>query len=171
MFFGFTHCPDVCPTTLATLAQVAQGRGHRRTCGCCWSASTRSAIRRELLEQYVHAFDPEFIGATGTQAAIDARGEGVRRGGRRRVELPGGDYTMDHSAAVFLLNDRARDASPSSRRPSKLAALRRGPAQPPRRMLQIADERKTLRRLQYLLPQHPLTSVVYSLDAQPHRRR
>jgi protein SCO1/2 len=51
----------------------------------------------------VHAFDPQFIGLTGEPAAVTAL---ARRFGVavNRVELPGGDYTMDHSAVIFLLD-------------------------------------------------------------------
>jgi protein SCO1/2 len=56
---------------------------------------------------YVHAFDPEFIGLTGDPKAIEkiSAGFGVAA---LRVDLPGGEYTMDHSAAVFLLDTSAR---------------------------------------------------------------
>ena len=58
-----------------------------------------------VLAPYVHAFDPDFIGATGDAAEIArlAQKFGVAVA---RVDLPGGDYTMDHSAAVFLLDRR-----------------------------------------------------------------
>jgi protein SCO1/2 len=58
-----------------------------------------------VLASYVHAFDPDFIGATGDAAEIArlAQKFGVAVA---RVDLPGGDYTMDHSAAVFLLDRR-----------------------------------------------------------------
>ena len=58
-----------------------------------------------VLAAYVHAFDPDFIGATGDAAEIArlAQRFGVAVA---RVELPGGDYAMDHSAAVFLLDRR-----------------------------------------------------------------
>ena len=60
-----------------------------------------------LIGQYVHAFDPQFIGLTGDPAAL---AELARRFGVavNRVELPGGDYTMDHSAVIFLLDADAR---------------------------------------------------------------
>lgn len=106
VFFGFTHCPDVCPTTLATLAQVKK-------------AAVLEGLRVLLisvdpgrdtpaaLQKYVHAFDPNFLGATGPQTIIDRLASEFSVA-VQRVELPGGDYTMDHSAAVFLLDDRAR---------------------------------------------------------------
>ena len=61
----------------------------------------------QALAQYVHAFDPQFEGLTGEPAAIGALAKhfGVAV---NRVELPGGDYSMDHSAVVFLLNADAQ---------------------------------------------------------------
>ena len=106
VFFGFTHCPDVCPTTLATLAQARKAadiEGLRVLLVSVDPARDTPAA----LEKYVHAFNPDFMGATGTQAAIDtlSRDFGIAV---QKVEMPGGDYTMDHSAAVFLLDDQAR---------------------------------------------------------------
>jgi protein SCO1/2 len=58
---------------------------------------------------YVHAFDPDFIGLTGDEKAIEkmARNFGVAM---NKIDLPGGDYTMDHTAALFLLNTRGEVA-------------------------------------------------------------
>ena len=107
LYFGFTHCPDVCPTTLAKLAQV------KKTAGLSGLRVLLVTVDPErdtpsVLSQYVHAFDPQFIGLTGDAGAIRklAADFGVAMA---RVELPGGDYTMDHSAAVFLLDDHGRE--------------------------------------------------------------
>ena len=107
VFFGFTHCPDVCPTTLLKLAQV------KKTAGIAGMQVVLVSVDPQrdtppVLTQYVHAFDPQFIGLTGDPAAIEkmAAEFGVAVA---RVELPGGDYTMDHSAVVFLLDDQARE--------------------------------------------------------------
>lgn len=109
VFFGFTHCPDVCPTTLATLAQATKAAGLE---GLTVLLISVDPIRDTpaVLEKYVHAFDPRFIGATGTPAAIEQVAKEFAIA-TRRVALPGGDYTIDHSAAVFLLDDRARRAA------------------------------------------------------------
>ena len=105
VFFGFTHCPDVCPTTLVKLAQV-----HRRAAIAGLRVLFISVDPQRdtppLLGQYVRAFDPQFRGLTGDPRTIArvAANFGVAV---NRVELPGGDYTMDHSAVVFLLDDSA----------------------------------------------------------------
>ncbi len=106
VFFGFTHCPDVCPTTLAKLAQVKKQSPGLRVVFVTIDPERDTA---PLVGQYVHAFDPDFIGLTGDPRTItQLAGEfGVAV---NKVELPGGDYTMDHSAVVFLLNDRGQIA-------------------------------------------------------------
>jgi len=109
VFFGFTHCPDVCPTTLAKLAQVRKAAALPDLKVLMVSVDpTRDTP--DALNQYVQAFDPEFLGVTGTQAAIDKMtsdfGVAVAR-----TNLPGGDYTVDHSAALFLLNANGKLAA------------------------------------------------------------
>jgi protein SCO1 len=106
VFFGFTHCPDVCPTTLAKLAQIAKAAAVPNLRVLLVSVDP-ARDKPEQLQQYVHAFDSKFKGVTGENAQIErmAREFGVAIA---RVDLAGGDYTMDHSAAVFLLDDQGR---------------------------------------------------------------
>lgn len=106
VFFGFTHCPDVCPTTLAKLVQV------RKTAAIPGLQVLFVTVDPQrdtptVIGRYVHAFDPNFIGITGDPKAIEKMTSafGVAA---LRVDLPGGDYTMDHSAAVFLVDAHAR---------------------------------------------------------------
>src|ERR1700726_773675 len=106
VFFGFTHCPDVCPSTLVKLAQIKKAaalRGLR----VLFVSVDPGRDTPAVLAAYVHAFDPDFIGATADTAQIArlARMFGVAVA---RIDLPGGDYVMDHSAAVFLLNERGQ---------------------------------------------------------------
>ena len=108
VFFGFTHCPDVCPTTLVKLAQVKKTAG---IAGLKVVFVTVDPARDtpSVVGLYAHAFDPDFIGLTGNEKAIDkmAADFGVAV---NKVDLPGGDYTMDHSAVVFLLNTQGQVA-------------------------------------------------------------
>ena len=106
VFFGFTHCPDVCPTTLLKLAQVRRQLAPAPPRVLFISVDPQRDDAHALGE-YVHAFDPQFLGATGTPGVIAALASGFGVA-VNRVELPGGDYTMDHSAVVFLLDDAAR---------------------------------------------------------------
>src|SRR6516225_5537537 len=105
VFFGFTHCPDVCPTTLVKLAQVRR-RAAIPGLRVLFISVDPERDTPPALALYVHAFDPQFEGLTGDQRTINqlAANFGVAV---NRVELPGGDYTMDHSAVVFVLDDAA----------------------------------------------------------------
>jgi protein SCO1/2 len=126
VFFGFTHCPDVCPTTLMKLAQVRQ-RAALEGLRVLFVSIDPQRDSAPVLGTYVHAFDPAFLGLTGEPASILALAAdfGVAV---NRVPLPGGDYTMDHSAVVFLLDARARIAAiftPPFDVPALAADLRR----------------------------------------------
>lgn len=126
MFFGFTRCPDVCPTTLTKLAQVRK-RAALASLRVLFVSIDPQHDSAPLLGAYVHAYDPAFLGLTGDAASILALTAdfGVAAS---RVPLPGGDYTMDHSAVLFLLDARARIAAiftPPFEVPALAADLRR----------------------------------------------
>jgi protein SCO1/2 len=102
VFFGFTHCPDVCPTTLARLAQIVKVANVPGLKVLLVSVDPERDTP-EQLERYVHAFNPEFGAVTGKPGEIQrlAREFGVAI---VKVDMGGGDYTVDHSAVVFLTN-------------------------------------------------------------------
>jgi protein SCO1/2 len=102
IFFGFTHCPDVCPTTLARLAEVVKAAKVPDLKVLLVSVDPERDTP-EQLARYVHAFSPDFGALTGKPEQIErlAKGFGVAIA---RVDLGGGEYTMDHSAVVSLLN-------------------------------------------------------------------
>ncbi len=104
VFFGFTHCPDVCPTTLLKLAQVRK-RAALAGLRVLFISVDPQRDTPAVLGMYVHAFDPSFQGLSGEPQVLAALAAnfGVAF---NRVDLPGGDYTMDHSAVVFLLDAR-----------------------------------------------------------------
>jgi protein SCO1/2 len=105
VFFGFTQCPDICPTTLATLAQT-----RRQLADLPEAARPRVLLVSvdperdppERLAAYVRFFDPAFLGATGSSEATAAAAAafGVPYA---RVEMPEGGYTMDHGSGLFLV--------------------------------------------------------------------
>lgn len=109
VYFGFTRCPDVCPATLLKLAQIVRVAGIPRP-RVVFITVDPQRDTPTVLALYVHAFDPSFQGLTGDPRAV----AGVAREfavAVSRVELPGGDYTMDHTAAVFLLDARAHEVA------------------------------------------------------------
>jgi protein SCO1 len=106
VFFGFTHCPDVCPTTLSLLASVQRQAAIPKLKVALISVDPERDTP-EQLGKYVDSFGGEFIGLTGTPPEIvnAMKSFGVASS---RVELAGGNYTMDHSATVFALDSDAR---------------------------------------------------------------
>lgn len=125
LFFGFTHCPDVCPTTLALLAQLRRQAGLPQLRIIMISVDPQRDTP-EVLRQYLAAFDASMVGVTGDVAAIDAlaRDIGVAV---TRVALPGGGYTVDHSATIFLTDRQGRVAAvftPPFKQEALLADLR-----------------------------------------------
>ena len=111
VFFGFTHCPDVCPTTLALLANVQKQavQQHPAMAGIKVALISVDPERDtpEQLGSYIASFRGDLIGLTGSASEIvkATRAFGVAAA---RVDLGGGNYTMDHSAAVFVLDSQAR---------------------------------------------------------------
>jgi protein SCO1 len=106
VFFGFTHCPDVCPTTLALLASV-QKQSSVPDLKVALISVDPERDTPEQLGSYIASFRGDFIGLTGDASEIvkATRSFGVAAA---RVDLGGGNYTMDHSAAVFVLDSQAR---------------------------------------------------------------
>jgi protein SCO1/2 len=106
LFFGFTHCPDVCPTTLALMMQLARepALGGVRA---VFVTVDPERDDRTALGQYVAAFGERLTGLRGDarQLAPLLEGLGVAHA---QVPLPGGGYTVDHSAALYYLNARGQ---------------------------------------------------------------
>ncbi|PXX79416.1 SCO family protein [Rivihabitans pingtungensis] len=104
VYFGYTHCPDVCPTTLAELAQSMRELGPQADqVQVLFITIDPARDTQALLKSYAPAFDPRFIGLTGSPAQI-ASVAGQFRALYRRQDGANGDYTMDHSAGAYLLD-------------------------------------------------------------------
>jgi protein SCO1/2 len=106
LFFGFTNCPDVCPATLTVLAQVEkklQDLPESQQPQIALVSVDPQRDTPEQLKKYVAFFSPGFLGLTGTSAGIEAftRATSVPVAIQK---LPGGGYTVDHSAAIFLID-------------------------------------------------------------------
>jgi protein SCO1/2 len=109
VYFGYTHCPDVCPVTLLQLAQVVK-TGVVPGLRVVFITVDPARDTPVQLAQYVRAFDPDFIGLTGTPAMVQTM---AHRFGVAflRVDLPGGDYSLDHSSTIFLMDTRGRNVA------------------------------------------------------------
>lgn len=104
IFFGFTYCPDVCPTTLFELSTYLDELGPLAdNFHTLMVTVDPERDTPEFLDVYVGSFHDDIIGLTGTPENIDAVVANYRVYARR-VELDDGDYTMDHTASIFLMN-------------------------------------------------------------------
>ena len=128
VFFGFTHCPDVCPTTLFDISQVmtALGPDADRTRAVFITVDPERDTQ-SVLKDYLTSFDPHVTGLTGDLPAITTVAKEYRVY-FKKVPLDGGGYTMDHTAVTYLMDKEGRFVSPFSlkRTPEAAAAdLRR----------------------------------------------
>jgi protein SCO1/2 len=113
MFFGFTHCPGICPMTLTTLADVRKRLHDLPSDELPQIVLVSVDPERDTparMAQYVVKFDAPVLGVTGTAAAIGefAAGVGITH---RKVPTGGSEYMMDHSAVVLLLDTQGREAA------------------------------------------------------------
>jgi protein SCO1/2 len=123
VFFGFTHCPDVCPTTLFEVSELLRELGS--------DADKTQALfitvdperdTPQVLKDYLSSFDPHLRALTGDVADITTVEKGYRVYAKK---VPGrnGEYSMDHTALVYLMDKQGRFVAPFNlKRPPKDAA-------------------------------------------------
>src|SRR3546814_33572 len=108
---GFTNCPDVCPTTLAVLARVDKRLGDAaRKLRVDFFSMDPDRDTPDKLKAYVRAFDPTFIAMTAPEPELQKL---ARMLGVAYAKVPGktaSDYTLDHSAALIVIDPQARIA-------------------------------------------------------------
>ena len=121
LYFGYTHCPDVCPLTLTHLHVLMQRLGSLADRTRVLFVSVDPARDTPaLLHAYVNAFDPHITGLTGTPAQIEALAKRYRVAYNRGPALPGGGYEVAHSAGIYVFDSHGRarllatDADPIS---------------------------------------------------------
>lgn len=104
VFFGFAQCPDVCPTSLSELSEAMKllGPDADRVQVLLVTVDPERDTP-DLLRQYLSAFDPRFLGLTGTPEQVRQAASSFKAF-YSKVPRPGGDYTMDHSASFYLLD-------------------------------------------------------------------
>jgi protein SCO1 len=107
VFFGFTHCPDVCPTTLAELAGVVKSLGaDGERVQVLFITVDPERDTPEDLAKYVHAFDPRFIALRGDLAATQRVAKDFKIYFEKRKQ--GASYTIDHSAQSYVIDPQGR---------------------------------------------------------------
>ncbi len=108
VFFGFTHCPDVCPTTLAEMAQVMRELGpDAEKVQVLFITVDPERDTPEVLRQYVPSFHASFLGLHGDADAIARTAKGFKVFYQKQA-LPGGGYSVDHSAGTYIYDREGR---------------------------------------------------------------
>jgi protein SCO1/2 len=123
--FGFTHCPDVCPTMLADLAAAVKELGEEGSrVQVLFVTVDPQRDKPDLLREYVPAFHPAFLGLTGDEAALaQVRKDFNVYAAVREAKSPGA-YTVDHSAQMFVFDagGRIRLVVPPGMAPKAIAS-------------------------------------------------
>jgi protein SCO1 len=111
VYFGYTHCPDICPTVLSQMSQVLEAIGDYKKIKAIFITVDPGRDTPPVMKQYLSSFDSHIIGLSGTREEIDAIERAYLVYARKS---PGqhGDYTIDHTAFVFLMDKDGRFITP-----------------------------------------------------------
>ena len=103
VYFGYTHCPDVCPTELAHISEVLDKMG-KKSIPALFITVDPDRDTPKIMQDYVSSFNPAIIGLSGTPQAVAATEKTFRVFARKGEKQPDGDYSMDHSSVVYLMD-------------------------------------------------------------------
>ncbi len=109
LFFGYTHCPDICPTTLADVAGVVKKLGKDASrVQVLFVTLDPERDTPEVLAKYVPAFDPAFLGLSGDAAATQRAAKEFKIFYEKRPGSAPGAYTVDHSGQSYVIDPQGR---------------------------------------------------------------
>jgi protein SCO1 len=109
VFFGYTQCPDVCPTTMTELENVMKQLGPLSDkVQVLFVTIDPERDTQELLSKYVPAFDPRFLGLRGDAAATEKVAKEFRVFYQKVPGKEPGSYTMDHTAGIYVFDPQGR---------------------------------------------------------------
>jgi protein SCO1/2 len=109
LYFGYTHCPDVCPTTLAMLAQALRGLGpSAQQVRVLFVSVDPQRDTVPLLKRYVTYFGPQFVGLRGADSALLPLARRYRIAFHRDPPDQYGNYAVQHSSAIFIFDQKGR---------------------------------------------------------------
>jgi len=112
IFFGFTHCPDVCPTSLFEISEVLRAMGQDADRVNAYFISVDpERDTADAMKDYLSSFDPHLKGLTGPPQDL-AKVISEYRVYAKKVPLKDGDYTMDHTALVYLMDRDGKFVAP-----------------------------------------------------------
>jgi len=107
VFFGYTHCPDVCPTTLSELASIKKALGSEaERLQVIFITLDPQRDTPELMAGFVPAFDSSFLGLWGEQAVIDKVAKDFKIFAKKVPSKDGKSYTIDHTAGSYVFDDQ-----------------------------------------------------------------
>ncbi|MDX1915239.1 MAG: SCO family protein [Methylophilus sp.] len=105
MFFGYTHCPDVCPTTMSDLKQTMKLLGSDADqVQVLFVTVDPDRDTKEVLAQFVPAFDKRFLGLTGTLEEVAKNMGSYKIFSRKVPSASSGSYSIDHSAGLYVFD-------------------------------------------------------------------
>ena len=109
VFFGYTQCPDVCPTTLSELAVIKKALGSEaERLQVIFITLDPQRDTPELMASFVPAFDSSFLGLWGEQAVIDKVAKDFKVFAQKVPRKDGKSYTIDHTAGSYVFDDQGR---------------------------------------------------------------
>ena len=124
IFFGFTHCPDVCPTSLFEISEVLRAMGNDADrVNALFISVDPDRDTAAAMKDYLSSFDPHLKGLTGDAASVQ-KVITEYRVYAKKVPLKDGDYTMDHTALIYLMDRDGKFVAPFNlnRKPEEAAA-------------------------------------------------
>lgn len=125
VFFGFTHCPDICPTTLSDISSWLDALGSESSkLNVVFITVDPTRDTTKALAEYVSFFHPAIDGWTGSEKQI-ANAAADFRIRYEKVKTNGDDYSMNHSASIFLLNQNGTLVSTIDYHETKVTALQK----------------------------------------------
>lgn len=108
VFFGFTHCPDICPTKLFEMSEIFRAMGGKgEKVRALFITVDPERDTPEAMKSYVESFDPRIMALTGGRDEIDSVVKSYRAYAKK-VPLKDGDYTMEHTSLVYLMDKEGR---------------------------------------------------------------
>jgi protein SCO1/2 len=109
VYFGYTHCPDACPTTLSDIGAGLDKltAEERRRVAVIFITVDPARDTPAVIGAYARAFGPEFVGLTGSQAALSPVEQAFHVYAQKH-DLKGGDYAMDHSSIIYVIGPDGR---------------------------------------------------------------
>ena len=125
MYFGYTHCPDICPTSMISISEALDmlGEDVKYIQPLFISVDPERDSKCGVLNEYLQSFHPSFIGLTGNKAAIESITGKFRVKYRKDKADETGNYEMDHTSSVFVMGPDGRFLTrfPYGSKPERIA--------------------------------------------------